>query len=212
VGVLVHGRPFGGRAEYSAGLFDNLQFEQATSPTARQADGAMIMGRLVVNLLDPATPAGGYADYQSSYIGRGRRLALGVNAAFLSKAREGPRQFDIDGWGADLFFDNGPVTVEAEYDRYEEAMIAGANPDVRGHGWYVQGGYLLHGMFELAARYQGIDPNRSITGDRLRWTSVGFNIYVRQHGLKVQTDYTFKREQGTAVRNDAFQSQLQLDF
>jgi phosphate-selective porin len=212
VGVLVHGRPFGGRAEYSAGLFDNLQFEQATSPTARQADGAMIMGRLVVNLLDPATPSGGYADYQSSYLGRGRRLALGANVAYLSKAREGTQQFDIDGWGADLFFNTGPLTVEAEYDRYEEAMIAGANPDVLGHGWYVQGGYLLYGMFELAARYQGIDPNKSVTGDRLRWTSVGFNIYLRQHGLKVQTDYTFKREQGSAVQNDAFQSQLQLDF
>jgi len=211
IGVLVHGRPFGGRAEYSAGIFDNLQFEQATSPTARQADGAMVMGRIVVDLLDRATPAGGYADYQSSYIGRGRRLSLGVNAAYLSKAREGPKEFDIDGWGADVFFNTGPFTLEAEYDRYEEAVLGGS-PDLRGHGWYVQGGYLVHGVFELAARYQGLDPNRDVRGNRSDWTSVGFNIYLQQHSLKVQTDYTFKREQGSAVQNDAFQSQLQLDF
>ena len=41
---------------------------------------------------------------------------------------------------------------------------------------------------------------------------MGFNIYLRQHSLKIQTDYTFKREQGSAVQNDALQSQLQLDF
>lgn len=210
IGVLVHGRPLGGHFEYATGVFDNLRFDQAASPTAKQADGAMVMGRIVLHLLDPA-PSRGYADYQSSYIGQGRRLALGVNAAYLSKAREGTQQFDVDGWGADLFFNTGPLTLEAEYDRFEEAMI-GTGPDVLGNGWYVQGGYLLHGMFELAARYQKFDPDRNVAGNRLQWTSVGFNIYLRQHSLKVQTDYTFKREQRNGVQNDAFQSQLQLDF
>jgi len=210
IGVLVHGRPIGGHFEYSTGVFDNLRFDQATSPTAKQADGAMVMGRLVAHLLDPA-PSRGYADYQSSYLGRGRRLAIGVNVAYLSKAREGAQRFDIDGWGADLFFNTGPFTLEAEYDRFEEAMLGG-RPDVLGQGWYVQGGYLFHGRFELATRYQLLDPNRGVSGDRSRWTSGGFNIYIRQHSLKVQTDYTFKREQGNAIQNDAFQSQLQLDF
>lgn len=211
VGALVHGRPFRGRAEYSAGIFDNLQFEQADAPTARQADGAMVMGRIVVHLLDRASPAGGYADYQSSYIGQGRRLSIGANAAYLSKARQGATELDIDGWGGDLLFNAGAFTLEAEYDRFEQA-VSGGNPDVRGAGWYVQAAYLVRGALELAARYQELDPNRSVSGNRLRWTSVGLNRYVRDHKLKIQTDYTFKREEGNAVTNDVFQMQLQLDF
>lgn len=211
VGALAHGRPFGGRAEYAAGIFDNLQFEQADAPTARQADGAMVMGRIVVHLVDPATPAGGYADYQSSYIGKGRRLSLGANAAYLSKARQGATEFDIHSWGGDVFFNTGALTLEAEYDRFEQAM-PGGTPDIPGAGWYVQGGYLFRGVVELAARHQELDPNTGVTGNRLRWTTVGVNRYLREHRLKIQADYTFKREQVSVVDNDVFQVQLQLDF
>lgn len=211
VGLLVHGRPSRGHIEYSAGVFDNLQFEQATSPTARQADGAMGMGRMVFHLLDPATP-GGYADYQSSYIGKGRRLSIGADAAYLSKAREGTTDFDVYAWGGDLFFNSGAFTFEAEYDRFGENIEGGVIPDMKGDGWYVQGGYLLPRAVELAARYQELDRDRNAAGDRVRWTSLGVNKYLQGHNLKVQADYTFKREQLIAVNNDLFQVQLQLDF
>ena len=38
------------------------------------------------------------------------------------------------------------------------------------------------------------------------------NLYIRDDNLKIQTDYTFKREGGTELDNDVFQMQLQLDY
>ena len=210
IGVLLYGRPWGGRFEYSAGIFDDLQFKQSTTPTAKRAEGAMSTGRLVFNLLDPAKP-GGYADYQSSYIGRGQRLSIGANGALLRKAHEGVDDFDLTAMGADLFFNSGAFTFEAEYDRFTENN-KGQNPSKTGEGWYIQGGYLFHRSLELALRHQELDPDKSVSGNRSRWISVGLNIYLHEHNLKIQTDYTFKREQEIQIKNDVFQVQLQVDF
>jgi len=214
VGLLGHGRPFKGRFEYSVGMFDNLQFEQASAPTAKQADGTMQMARVGVHLLDPATP-GGWADYRSSYVGQGRRLSIAANAAYLSKAHEGVDEFDITAWGADVFFNAGPFTLESEFDDFNEdvdVVTVGGKPDANGTGWYVQGGYLVRRPVELAVRYQERDADAGAFANRLQWTSVGLNFYIRDHNLKVQTDYTFKREQANESVNDLFQVQLQLDY
>jgi hypothetical protein len=209
-GILVHGRPWGGSFEYSAGFFDNLQFEQSGTPTARQADGIMSMGRVVVHLLDPVKP-GGYGDYQSSYLGQGQRLSIGANAGFLPKAREGINEFDLNALGMDLFFNSESFTFEAEYDRFM-MKASGSNPDRAGAGWYAQAGYLVLRSLELALRYQELDPETRTPDDKVRWISAGFNIYLRGHNLKIQTEYTFKKEEGHEVKNDVFQVQLQMDF
>jgi hypothetical protein len=69
-------------------------------------------------------------------------------------------------------------------------------------------------VIEVAARHQQLDSDNSngAFANRLSWTSVGFNTYLRAHGLKIQTEYTFKRERVTVTRNDGVQVQLQLDF
>jgi phosphate-selective porin len=210
IGVLGHGRPFGGHFEYSVGIFDNEKFEKSGTTATKQSDKLMPAGRIVFHLLDPAKPLG-YADYRGSYLGQGQRLSIGANSGYLSKARDGVNEFDLFGWGVDLFFNTGSFTLEAEYDRFMEDM-SGGNPDIEGDGWYVQAGYLLRPAIELAARYQELDADRSVSDNRLQWTSVGLNIYIREHNLKIQTDYTFKREQGSDVENDMFQIQLQLDY
>jgi phosphate-selective porin len=214
VGVLVHGRPLGGKFTYGFGIFDNIGFEVAESEgnLARQADGGMISGRVVYDFLDPA-PVGGYGDYKSSYIGQGQRLSIAANGAYLSKARIGDSEFDLFAWGVDLFFNNGPVTLEAEYDSYKEDVKNGGTPDIVGNGWYAQAGYLLFSVVELAARYQELDANDNDDSDKLQWTSVGLNYYIRGHNLKIQAEYILKKEQGeNSINNDLFQVQLQFDY
>ncbi|RME01743.1 MAG: hypothetical protein D6814_00890 [Calditrichaeota bacterium] len=212
VGVLVFGRPLAGHLTYGAGIFDNIGFEVEGSATTleRKANGAMTTGRLVYDFLDPA-PIWGYADYRGSYIGQGHRLSIGASAGYLSRARIGEREFRLVAWGADLFFNYGRWTFEAEYDQYKEEMFTSV-PDIDGEGWYAQGGFLLVPNLELAARHQELDANKNVAGDKLQWTTLGFNIYLRGHQLKIQTEYTFKKEQGDPLNNNVFQVQLQLDY
>jgi len=214
VGVLVHGRPGQGRFEYSGGLFDNLAFDGGDGTATRESDGLMAQGRFVFNLLDPS-PLGGYGDYRGSYLGQGRRLAIGVSAGYLPDARittpGGTTELDLTAFGADVYFNQGPFSAQAEYGQYKEDVTSGAG-GFTGKGWYAQGGYLVTSEIEVAVRYQQLDPSDASSTDRRDWTSLGGNYYIRGHNMKIQADYTLKHEQGTQVSNNLFQVQFQLDF
>lgn len=226
IGLWAHGRPFGGHFEYALGIFDNRVFELAGGSstgtgTFRESDEVMPAGRIVFNLLDPATAPYGFADYWASYLGEGQRLAIGLNGAYLGSARErnvvngvivNETEFDLYGVGADVFFNTGPFTFEAEYDRFKQAMNQVGPNDIEGEGWFAQAGYLFHRWFELAVRYQELDRNLDVSGNRSRWTTVGFNTYLRDHNLKVQTEYTIKDEQANDLDDDIVQVQLQFDY
>ena len=219
IGVLAHGRPLGGRLEYAFGVFDNDKFDQFGGSAMKQSEQLMSAGRFVLHLLDPA-PAGGYGDYRGSYLGAGQRLEIGANSAYLGGAGGGPDEFNLIAWGADLFFNTGPFSLQSEYDRFKRSGNS-RSPNVLTSGWYLQAGYLLEDLLkgvlpdglpiELAARYQELDAGDGPNG-RLQWTSLGLNYYIRGHHLKIQAEYTFKREEAAASNNDMFQLQLQLDF
>jgi hypothetical protein len=212
IGILLHGRPFGGHFGYSGGVFDNVKFNGIGTEGRRQAEGVMQVLRAEGYLLDPA-PAGGYADYRESYVGKGKRLDIAANVANLSNAQIGDDKFDIVAFGGDIFFNYMPFTLQGEYNKYKENFENDQEtPDIDGYGWYAQAGYLFLPCMEAAVRYQELEPNKSASSDMLKWTSVGLNIYLRGHNLKFQTDYTFKNEQGSKIDDDIFQAQLQLDF
>ena len=63
---------------------------------------------------------------------------------------------------------------------------------------------------EVAVRYQDLDA-KSYRRERERQTSVGMNFYIRDHNLKIQTDYSFRNLEDTEDRG-LYQIQLQLDF
>jgi hypothetical protein len=237
IGLLLMGRPFDGQLEYMIGVFDDQQFEQfnfggvANLPiVTRNSGNLMTAGRVVWNLLDPATPGlGRYADYRGSWVGAGQRLAIAGNFACLADATfdvgAGPTESsDISAWGVDLFFNSGPWVFQGEFDEFIEGGTV-SHGAVHGMGWYVQGGYLLnyhqyvncecHHAIEIAARFQEADtllPADGHLAERRAWTSIGLNYYLRDHNLKIQTDCTIKRERDTEVDNDIFQMQLQLNY
>ena len=209
-GLLGHGRPFKGRFEYSVGIFNNEKFRKIGAPGVNESAHMMPAGRFVYHFLDPA-PRGGYADYQSSYVGKGKKLSIGANSAYLRKARDTVNEFNLLGWGTDVFFSTGPFSAEAEYDQLRKELIGG-NPDIQIDGWYAQAGYLVWRGVEFAVRHQQLDPNVSVSNNQLRWTSVGSNIYFRKHNVKLQLDYTFRRGPGQIVKTDVLQIQMQVDF
>jgi hypothetical protein len=223
IGVMTRGRPFGGRLEYALGGFNNDKFDGLKTTNSRRTSSLMPMARVAVDLLDPA-PLGGYADYRASYIGEGERLTIGANGGWLGDANlylsNGFRQkFDVFAWGADLFFNKGPFTLQGEYDWFRQTGNVGRS----NRGWYVQGGYLVEPLnrrldevapwfpdVEVAARYQYLNAN-SYQRALERQTTIGTNFYIRGHNLKVQTDYSFKNLKDTKNRG-LYQLQLQLDF
>ncbi len=212
IGLLGHGRPFKGRVEYSAGIFNNEKFRRFRNigaPGVNGSDQLMPAGRFVYNFLDPAFQ-GGYGDYQSSYVGKGKRLSVGANTAYLRKARDTVSQFNLLGWGTDVFFSDGPFSAEAEYDQLRKKLIG--NSDLQMDGWYAQAGYLIKGRVELAARHQQLDPNASISRNELRWTTLGSNLYFLKHTVKLQFDYTFRRGPGQVVKTNVLQIQMQVDY
>jgi hypothetical protein len=192
----------------------------------------MPMGRIAVDLLDPA-PAGGYADYKASYVGQGRRLSIALNGAQLGDAENRVtingqtvlQEFDLWAWGTDLFLNWGPYTLQAEYDWFEQT----GNVDRKNWGWYVQGGYLIEPLkkalaetapwfpdLEIAARYQQVDAksvrqSNGLPSEDEDRTSIGMNAYIHDHNLKVQTELSFRNLQNSAD-SKLYQIQLQLDF
>ena len=131
IGVMARGRPFGGRFEYMVGAFNNDRFDGFRTSSSRRSNLVMPMGRVAVDLLDPAPPFG-YGDYRASYVGKGQRLSIGANGGWLGNAKIGTTQdFDIFAWGVDLFFNQGPWTFQAEYDWFR---LTG-NVDQSNHGW-----------------------------------------------------------------------------
>jgi hypothetical protein len=229
-GLLLHGRPHGGHFEYAFGIFDNDQFERFGVAGVRESDELMPAGRVVVSLLDPLPSLDGYADYMESYIGKGQRLEIGANAAHLGDAIDTLVVQDITAWGVDVFANNGPYTFQAEYDWIHDSVAGG--DDVISDGWYAQVGYLFHYdpcdpcAAEFCVRYETLDPyiftaGVPDNGERLDWVRVGFNFYIREHNLKVQTDYCFRSGNDLTAPlvgglglfdEDVFEVQLQLDF
>jgi phosphate-selective porin len=212
VGLMLHGRPHCGRYEWMIGVFDNIEFEEFSNDPARHSDQLMPAGRFVVNLLDPAEPPQGYADYKASYLGKGHRLALGINGAVLNEAIEDDENSDVFAWGVDVFYNYGRWVAQAEYDWLAQDFFGEVDDDVQPEGWYAQAGYMLTACWELAGRYQVLDPDTNTFQDQLRWTSIGLNYYIWDHNLKIQTEYQFRDGQDDDERDNAVHCQLQLDY
>jgi hypothetical protein len=220
---MARGRPLGGHLEYAVGAFNNDQFGGLNTPIItngnnKRSGQVMPVGRIAVELLDPA-PAGGYADYKASYVGQGRRLSIGGNAEYLGNAENVLQEFDVYALGTDLFFNWGPWTLQGEYDFFRQT----GNVDRSNSGWFVQGGYLLEPLnkglaevapwfpdLELAGRYQMVDA-KSFSTESERRSSIGLNAYIHDHNLKVQTELSFRNLEDSAD-NKLYQVQLQLDF
>ena len=111
--------------------------------------------------------------------------------------------------------------------------MIGAMPDVVTKGGYVQAAVMLNSAIErvrssswippmeLAVRYQDVDNGGELANidlglvvadtGRIQVAEVGMNFYIRDHNLKVQTNYSYVNLEGGRTSNLS-QLQLQLDF
>lgn len=133
-------------------------------------------------------------------------LGLGFShydGKYSSYPGESPERRDRTGF--DMFFTNGPLSVKGEYILARDAQIDRC-------GWYVQGGYyLIQEKTQAIARYDFVDRNKDIQGDRLEVITLGLNWFFSKK-TKFQINYEYHKEGLTKANESVFLAQFQAGF
>ena len=130
--------------------------------------------------------------------------------------------FEHERLGADVQYKNDKLTVRSEY----EAALGEYSPTLgttsgafgsasldnkRGYGWYGHVGYKLTPKFELVARYDTFNPDRSSSTNREEDWLGGFNYFLANNA-RLQFNYIHKMfHNGTPIDN-VFLAQFQLTW
>jgi phosphate-selective porin OprO and OprP len=90
--------------------------------------------------------------------------------------------------------------------------IAGKDGKTDRAGWYLTAGYfVLPQKLQFLVRYDTYDPNNSIAGNISTNYTIGGNFHFNKWS-KLQINYTFRAEEGTALKNDYVAVQYQIGF
>jgi hypothetical protein len=209
-GVMVWGKPFGGKVSYSIGAFEGHNKNAALSGAS---DKPLYAARLHFNLLDVEPPPAHYLG--GTYYGAKDILSVGL-AGFYQSDGVGtvatPGKLKI--WSADLLFEKkfafGVPTLEGAYYKYnlgavdcnsgEPGSVActGGGGDnlggqVDGKAWLAGLGWLIPavvgwGQFQPFVRYQKFE--RSVSDTSLKAFDVGLNYIIKGSNAKLSAMFT----------------------
>jgi hypothetical protein len=222
-GVLVWGKPAGGKLVYSVGAFEGHNKDAALSGAS---DKLLYAGRIAFNIWDPE-PAPAYYTGSTYYgskdiftvalAGQTQQDGVGTAAA--------PGNYNA--WNADLLIEKkvagGNVpTFEAAYYKYElDAVDCGsgepgsvacpggtdnAGGQVAGKAYLVGGAWLFPtkvgwGQFQPFVRYQKFDRDLSHTTNKT--TDFGLNYIIKGPNAKISAVYSnLQDDRLPAPRND----------
>jgi hypothetical protein len=208
-GMMVWGKPMGGKLVYSVGAFDGHN----TAPgLSNAADHLLYAGRLALALLDPE-PAPAYYEGGTYY---GSKDILTIGAAVQTQkdgAGTAAAPGDLTVWNVDALFEKkfgGFVpTLEGAYYKYDlgDAVDCGsgepgaaacpvadnAGGQVAGKAYMLVAALLLPwqaggGLFQPFVRYQQFD--RDASGTTNKATDVGLNYLLNGSNAKLSAVYT----------------------
>jgi phosphate-selective porin len=110
-----------------------------------------------------------------------------------------------DRGGFDARYVVGGLGLQAEYDYGTDGII-------KRNGWYGQATYfVIPSRLQLAAKYDTYDPNEIATNVKTNYYTGGVN-YFFNNWARLAVDYIDRREEGTQVKNNLFEAQLQVTF
>jgi phosphate-selective porin OprO and OprP len=186
--LLLYGRFGGGIVAYDVAVADGWEPGRtiAGTTTVHKA-GLLSVARLAFS--PPGWVEAGMSD---AHLGKGRHLALGVNAAAQRGIEYAGSEFEEDRtlWGADLSFHAGSLTAQVEYNAWRIEPTDPAAAEVRPRGWYAQLGYFIPGInLEPAVRYEFYEQDSGRDETDQRVLTAGVNWYLKGHGLKIQANY-----------------------
>jgi phosphate-selective porin OprO and OprP len=171
--------------EYRLGVFNGSGINVAD--TANSAKD--IAGRLVV------TPLKGLSVGESYYNGWDK--AIKPDVAGKSQAR--------NRLGFEVSYVATRFSLKGEY-------ITGKDGKTDRAGWYVQSGYYIIPLkLQVLGKYDVYDPNTA-TANNISTNYVVGGTYNFNTWSRLQAFYTFRQEEGTAVKNNYFAIQYQIGF
>ncbi len=235
-GVMVWGKPFGGKLVYSVGAFEGHNKNAALSGGS---DRLQYSGRVALNLLE-AEPAP--AHYTGGWYGGKDLFTVGLATSRQSDGvGSATRKGSLNIWNADLLFEKklsaGVPTLEGAYYKYNLGAVdcGSGEPGAVGCpavlptgdnlGGQVDGkSYLLGaawmfpqqigwGKFQPFVRYQKF--NRSVSSTTSKATDVGLNYIIRGPNAKISLMYTKFNDNRLAVAvrdTDMFTLGVQLQY
>ncbi len=118
---------------------------------------------------------------------------------------------NVDSWGGSATWSWNKSIVEAEFIHTHVGTTDKA-------GWYLWGGqsFVTGSRFvpevQLLARWEQLDNNRDITGNRTSRIVLGTNLYIDGKFTKLQFNYNINGEQTNEVSNNEALVNLQLSF
>lgn len=232
VGVMLYSNDFlGTRGILAYNLF-------VGGGEGRNRFGGQAMGPLAVLRLT-VRPFGPFDDDQEADLQRSPspRLALGFAGGYnvqtnRQKSTYGSTlalgTFDYTHAEADIVFKYAGFSLLAEVVARKSARPA-ISGEVNGEpaqewsrsgwGYFVQGGFMVHRLVEVAARWDslqafpGTDPALvKLVGDQGHQVGAGLNLYLNGHALKLQADYARFFGDGSPGAKDLVRAQLDATF
>jgi hypothetical protein len=115
------------------------------------------------------------------------------------------KNVDRDRYGFDLNYDLNNLALRGEY-------IHGTDDQIDREGYYFQAGYyFLQKKFQLIAKYDFYDADKSKADNASTWYVLGAN-YNFNSNVRLQANYTFKQEEGKSIDNNFASIQFQVGF
>ena len=118
---------------------------------------------------------------------------------------------DITDYGGSLTWAWRQEVLEAEYIWSEQG-------DVERYGWYIWGGHTVNvGLgflqeLQVLARYEQLEPDRSVDADRIDRLTLGTNLFIDEKYTKIQLNYLIDSEQGVSGEDTMFMGCVQVAF
>lgn len=204
---------------------------QGRNITKADTGGFDYTGRIELLPLGAFTDNG---DYFDSDLAREEKPKISIGAGYnfnqdavrdggqLGKFLNGSR--DLSTVMADFMFKYRGISLTSEY-----MLKQTANPVLEdsssyfktGDGLNVQCGYLFKGNFEIAARYTMVNPDKKINETLLSQKdsespyteyTLGLSKYIKGHSLKIQTDFSYIKEEMAADPMLRFRFQMEMAF
>lgn len=133
---------------------------------------------------------------------------LGVAGAFYNGSvykSENEKSVTRNRYGFDFRYDWRDLALRGEF-------IHGKDGSTEREGYYLQAGYyFLEKKFQLLAKYDFYDADKSVSRDAATWYVFGAN-YNFNANIRLQANYTVRQEEAPSLDNNYASIQLQLGF